>query len=66
MLVVIAILGVLSALVITGTRTALARAAAVDCLSDLRQMGLALPPGWRFLLAPDYEDVWYDPSLLLI
>ena len=27
---------------------------------------LALPPGWRFLLAPDYEDVWYDPSLLII
>jgi len=25
---------------------------------------LALPPGWRFLAADDYEDVWYDPSLL--
>ena len=25
---------------------------------------LALPPGWRFLLAPDYEDVWLDASLL--
>jgi hypothetical protein len=25
---------------------------------------LALPPGWRFLLAPGYEDVWYDPTLL--
>ncbi|MDP9194005.1 MAG: hypothetical protein M3P06_20105 [Acidobacteriota bacterium] len=25
---------------------------------------LALPPGWRFLVAEDYEDVWYDPSLL--
>lgn len=25
---------------------------------------LALPPGWRVLLAPDHEDVWYDPSLL--
>lgn len=25
---------------------------------------LALPPGWRFLIAGDYEDVWYDPSLL--
>lgn len=24
---------------------------------------LALPPGWRFLVAPDYEDVWYDESL---
>lgn len=26
---------------------------------------LALPPGWRFLIDGDYEDVWYDPSLLL-
>lgn len=25
---------------------------------------LALPPGWRFLIADGYEDVWYDPSLL--
>ena len=25
---------------------------------------LALPPGWRFLDAPDYEDVWYDAALL--
>ena len=25
---------------------------------------LALPPGWRVLLAPGYEDVWYDSSLL--
>jgi hypothetical protein len=25
---------------------------------------LALPPGWRFLVAPDYEDVWPDASLL--
>lgn len=25
---------------------------------------LALPPGWRFLVAPDYEDVWEDESLL--
>lgn len=24
---------------------------------------LALPPGWRFLIAPGYEDVWEDPSL---
>ena len=21
---------------------------------------LPLPPGWRFLIAPRYEDVWYD------
>lgn len=25
---------------------------------------LALPPGWRVLLAPDYEDVWFDGALL--
>jgi hypothetical protein len=25
---------------------------------------LALPPGWRFLLAPDHEDVWFESSLL--
>jgi hypothetical protein len=25
---------------------------------------LGLPPGWRVLLAPGYEDVWTDDSLL--
>jgi hypothetical protein len=25
---------------------------------------LGLPPGWRFLIAPGYEDVWFDQSLL--
>ena len=25
---------------------------------------LGLPPGWRFLIAPDYEDVWEDNHLL--
>lgn len=25
---------------------------------------LALPAGWRFLKAGDYEDVWFDASLL--
>jgi hypothetical protein len=25
---------------------------------------LQLPPGWRFLIAPDYEDVWEDDELL--
>jgi hypothetical protein len=25
---------------------------------------LGLPPGWRILLAPGYEDVWFDESLL--
>lgn len=28
------------------------------------QRYLALPPGWRFLIARDYEDVWSDESLL--
>jgi len=27
---------------------------------------LALPPGWRFLVARNYEDVWFDPSLLAV
>jgi hypothetical protein len=25
---------------------------------------LALSPGWRFLVTPDYEDVWFDSQLL--
>jgi hypothetical protein len=25
---------------------------------------LGLPPGWRFLIAEGYEDVWFDASLL--
>lgn len=25
---------------------------------------LALPEGWRFLAANDYEDVWFDENLL--
>lgn len=25
---------------------------------------LALPPGWRFLIADGYEDVWFDPALI--
>lgn len=24
---------------------------------------LGLPPGWRVLLAPGYEDVWFDEDL---
>jgi hypothetical protein len=33
-----------------------------DYLPDaLPYLGLA--PGWRFLLAPDYCDVWFDPQL---
>jgi hypothetical protein len=26
---------------------------------------LALPAGWRVLLAPQHEDVWYDAQLLV-
>jgi hypothetical protein len=25
---------------------------------------LGLPPGWRFLLAPGHEDVWFDEAVL--
>jgi hypothetical protein len=25
---------------------------------------LGLPPGWRFLIASDHEEVWFDESLL--
>jgi hypothetical protein len=25
---------------------------------------LGLPPGWRFLIAENYEDVWWDPNLV--
>jgi hypothetical protein len=24
---------------------------------------LELPPGWRFLIAPGHEDVWFDPEV---
>ncbi|PPD55577.1 MAG: hypothetical protein CTY11_01390 [Methylomonas sp.] len=27
---------------------------------------LGLAPGWRFLIANEYEDVWFDESLLRI
>jgi hypothetical protein len=27
---------------------------------------LALPPGWRFLVSPGYEDVWFDAALLSV
>lgn len=39
----------------------------IEHLSEMRPevlKYLALPPGWRFLIAGDYEDVWYDESLL--
>lgn len=32
------------------------------CPAAMPYLGLA--PGWRFLIAPGYEDVWFDPSLL--
>jgi hypothetical protein len=31
------------------------------CPEVLKYLGLA--PGWRFLIAPSYEDVWEDSSL---
>ncbi|WP_428632507.1 immunity protein Imm33 domain-containing protein [Sphingopyxis sp.] len=34
----------------------------LDCPAALPY--LALPPGWRFLVAAKHEDVWYDESLL--
>jgi len=40
------------------------------CLKHLEKVNknifnyLALPPGGRFLIAENYEDVWYDKSLL--
>jgi len=27
---------------------------------------LALAPGWRVLIAPKQEEVWYDPALLVV
>jgi hypothetical protein len=32
------------------------------CPEIVKYFGLA--PGWRFLVAPGYEDVWFDPGLL--
>jgi len=26
---------------------------------------LGLPPGWRFLIAPGYVDVWYDENIVI-
>ena len=34
------------------------------CPEVLKYLGLA--PGWRFLIAPDHENVWYDESLLKV
>ena len=30
------------------------------------QKYLGLAPGWRFLIADEYEDVWFDPELLKV
>ena len=35
-----------------------------ECPAVLPYLGLA--PGWRFQIAPGYEDVWYDQALLNI
>lgn len=32
------------------------------CPQILKFLGLS--PGWRFLVAHEYEDVWFDPSVL--
>lgn len=32
------------------------------CPEAMRFLGL--PPGWRFLVAGEYEDAWEDPTLL--
>ena len=33
-----------------------------ECPAVLPYLGLA--PGWRFLVAPGHEDVWFDANLL--
>lgn len=35
----------------------------VDRCPEILPM-LGLGEGWRFLIAPDHEDVWFDPALL--
>lgn len=37
----------------------------IDLLPEIAAY-LELPPGWRFLIAPGYDDVWEDDSLLEI
>ncbi len=36
----------------------------VDDWSPLIRKYLGLAPGWRFLIADGYEDVWFDKALL--
>ena len=52
LLVVVAILGVLSTLVIHGARAAIRKAVLLDCLSDMRQMGVAVQ-----LFVSDHDGV---------
>ena len=33
-----------------------------ECPEVIPYLGLA--PGWRFLIAPGYEDVWFDESIV--
>jgi hypothetical protein len=33
-----------------------------EYLPEIEQY-LSLPPGFRFLVAGEYEDIWYDPKL---
>ncbi len=35
----------------------------IETWTPLALKFLGLPPGWRFLVTPDYENVWYDESL---
>jgi hypothetical protein len=32
-----------------------------SCPAIIKYLGL--PPGWRFLIANGYEDVWFDPAI---
>lgn len=43
-----------------------AHVAHIDRLHPSVAPYLALPPGWRFQIAPDYEDVWFDAALLTV
>lgn len=37
----------------------------MECAPQLHTF-LALAPGWRVLLAPELEDVWFDADLLIL
>lgn len=38
----------------------------LDDWNSLISKYLGLPPGWRFLITNDYEDVWFDEEVLNI